>query len=130
VDHPNATQARQAMDAFAAGDLEAYKQFFDDDVVWHVSGHHPLSGTYKGKAALFEYFQKVNDMTGGTLGIDVQRILADDAHVGIFARVTAQRDGKSLDVEMAQALQVNPEGKWTEYWALSDDQEAVDAFWS
>jgi ketosteroid isomerase-like protein len=130
MDHPNLARARQAMEAFAAGDMEAYKQHFADDVVWHVSGHHPLSGTYRGKEALFEYFDRIGELTGGTLTVETQRILADEGHVGIFARVRAQRDGRNLDVKLAQALNVSPEGNWTEYWALSDDQEAVDAFWS
>ena len=25
---------------------------------------------------------------------------------------------------------LNPDGKFTEYWALADDQDAVNAFWS
>ena len=25
---------------------------------------------------------------------------------------------------------LNPDGKSTEYWALADDQDAVNAFWS
>ena len=130
VDHPNVARARQALAAFAAGDIESYKQFFADDVAWHVSGHHPLSGTYRGKEELFEYFARIRELTGGSLRVETDRILADAGHVGIFARVTAQRDGRNLDVKMAQALHVSPEGNWTEYWALSDDQEAVDAFWS
>jgi hypothetical protein len=28
------------------------------------------------------------------------------------------------------ALRINPGGKFTGYWALADDQDAVNAFWS
>ena len=59
-----------------------------------------------------------------------QDILADDAHGGVFTRVTADRDDRHLDVVLAQAYRINPDGKFTEYWALADDQGAVDAFWS
>lgn len=130
ADHPNVETASRALAAFSAGDLEAYKEFFADDVVWHVGGHHSLSGTYRGKDALFEYFVKVRELTDGTLTISTQRILGDEGHVGVFARVTATRNGKALDVEMAQALEMTPDGRCKEYWALSDDREAVDAFWS
>jgi ketosteroid isomerase-like protein len=130
AENPNTARAREAMDTFSRGDLEAYKDYFADDVVWHVSGNHPLSGSYQGKEALFEYFNEVRELTQGTLVVRPEAILADDNHVGIFARVAAQRDGKSLDVTLAQAFTVDADGRWTEYWALADDQAAVDAFWS
>ena len=90
---PNLERAREAFDAFGRGDLEAYKDYFADDVVWHVSGNHPLSGSYRGKEALFQYFEKVRELTEGSLQIQPQAILADESHVGVFARVTAQRRG-------------------------------------
>ena len=129
-EHPNATRAREAFDVFARSDLEGYKDYFAEDVVWHVGGRHPLSGNYRGRDALFDYFAKVRDLTGGTLTVEPQAILADDTHVGVFARVTAERDGRSMDVLLAQGFRINPEGKWIEYWALADDQEEVDALWS
>lgn len=130
ADNPSLTRAREAIEAFSRGDLESYKDFFADDVVWHVGGNHSFSGSYRGKEELFEYFGKVRTFTGETLDVRPEAILADDSHVGIFARVTAQRDGNTLDVTMAQAFTVDSDGKWTEYWALADDQPAVDAFWS
>jgi ketosteroid isomerase-like protein len=130
ADNANLIRAREAMETFTRGDVEAYKDYFADDVLWHVSGNHPLSGSYRGKEALFEYFNKVHELTQGSLRVQPETILADDSHLGIFARVTAQRDGKSLDVTMAQAFTVDANGKWTEYWALADDQAAVDALWS
>jgi hypothetical protein len=35
-----------------------------------------------------------------------------------------------MDVLLAEALTLDPIGRWTEYWALANDQDAVDAFWS
>jgi hypothetical protein len=55
---------------------------------------------------------------------------ANDEYCAIFARVTAQRDGKQLDVQMAQCFGYDAEGRWAEYWAMADDQAAVDAFWA
>jgi hypothetical protein len=48
----------------------------------------------------------------------------------MFMRVTGERDGKQLDVLMAEVMKVAPDGKWTEFWAVADDQESVDKFWS
>jgi len=44
--------------------------------------------------------------------------------------VTAHRDVRTLDVLVAEALTLDPEGRWKEYWALANEQDAVDAFWS
>ena len=59
-----------------------------------------------------------------------QDILADDSHGGVFTRVTADRGDRHLDVVLVQAYRINSDGKFTEYWALADDQDAVNAFWS
>jgi ketosteroid isomerase-like protein len=115
---------------FNSGDLEEYRRFFTDDLVWHVGGHHPMSGDYRGLEAAFAYFERVRQLTDGTLRSIPEDILADDTHIGVFTHVTAERGGRHLDVLMAQAFRVNPDGRFTEYWALADDQEAVDAFWS
>jgi len=121
---------REHAKVFNSGDFEEYRRFFTDDLVWHVGGHHPMSGDYRGLEAAFAYFERVRQLTNGTLRSTPQDILADDTHVGVFTRVTAERQDRHLDVVMAQAFRVNPAGRFTEYWALADDQEAVDAFWS
>jgi ketosteroid isomerase-like protein len=105
-------------------------ELFAEDVVWHVGGSHPLSGDKRGRRELLWYFQQVREMTGGTLQLEPESILASDEHIAMFTRVTGERNGRSLDVLMAQALTVGADGRFTEYWALADDQAAVDAFWS
>jgi ketosteroid isomerase-like protein len=122
---------REHSSVFNRGDFEDYRRFFTDDVVWHVGGNHPMSGDYRGLESIFEYFERVRQLTAGTLRSEPLDILADDTHIGVFAHVTAERQGRGrLDVTLAQAFRVNLQGRFTEYWALADDQEAVDAFWS
>jgi hypothetical protein len=48
----------------------------------------------------------------------------------IFMRVSAYRDVRWMDVLLAEALTLDPNGRWTECWALANDQDAVDAFCS
>ena len=98
--------------------------------VWHVGGDHPLSGDYRGRDALFQYVGKVLELTGGTLTAEPLDILVNDRHAGVFQRVTGERDGRKLDVVLAQALTFDDDGRWSEYWALADQQDEVDAFWA
>lgn len=130
TEQPATARAREYLEAFEKNDVEAMRDFFADDIVWHVAGNHPLSGDYRGKDQLFEYFETVRELTGGTLRLEAQSILASDQHMARFTRATASRQDRSFDVLLVQIYKVGADGRWTEYWALADDQEALDAFWS
>jgi hypothetical protein len=45
-----------------------------------------------------------------------------------FTRARAEKEDMRLDVVMADAMRFGPDGKVEEYWTLSNDQKAVDAF--
>ncbi len=128
-EHPGVQRARDYVQRFAEGDLDHLRDFYAEDVVWHVGGRHRLSGDYEGRDALFSYFDEVRQLTNGTLKLEPESIVASDRYTAMFTRVTAQREEKSLDVTLAQILRNGPDGRWNEYWAVSDDQDAVDAFW-
>ena len=102
VDHPQVTRRREYLEAFNRGDLAAARDFFDDDVVWHVAGNHPLSGDYRGKDALFAYFDAVNAQASLTL--EATGILADDRYIATFLRVTGTRGTRELAVESCDML--------------------------
>jgi ketosteroid isomerase-like protein len=123
-------RTREFLAAFADGRLESLGDFFSEDVVWHVGGRHPLSGDYVGREALTSYFLRARDESGGSLQLTPSAILANDEHVALFLRVTGERDGRSLDIEMAEMMDVGPDGLWTSFWSMPDDQASVDAFWS
>jgi hypothetical protein len=130
TEHPNAARVREGFAAWNRGDFDTVREYLADDVVWHVGGDHPLSGDYRGRDAVLDYQAKVMQLTGDTLRGEPIDVLANDRHAGIFMRITGERDGKQLDVVLAQALELDEQGRWIEYWALADEQDAVDAFWS
>lgn len=122
--------ARRATDVYNRGDLETLKDFYAEDVVWHTAGDHALAGDYQGRDELIEYFATVRRMTSETIRLQPVSILASDDEISMFTRVTAERPGRSLDVFLTQTFKVRPDGRCTEYWAIADDQEAIDEFWS
>ena len=130
AEHPSAARAREYLATYAARDMVALRDFFTDDVVWHVAGKHPLSGDYRGKDSLVEYFERVDAFTDGTIAMEVEAILASERHVAMFMHVRGNRLGKTLDERMAEMFDVAPDGRWSEFWAMADDQKAVDEFWS
>ena len=129
TEHPNVAGVREALDAYAAADWDRMGKQLHDDIAWHVGGDNPLSGTYRGRDAAIAYFRKTQELTGGTLRLDVDEILANDQFGGIVLRAHGERAGKRLDVQMAEAVRFDQDGLWTEFWALSYDQSAVDEFW-
>ncbi len=128
-EHPGVQRAREYVDTFTRGDLDALRDFYAEDVVWHVGGRNHLSGDYSGRDELFTYFEEVRRLTGGTLRLHPESIVSSDRYTAMFTRVTAQRDEKSLDTVLAQILRNGPDGQWNEYWAVADEQDEVDAFW-
>ena len=128
AEHPNVSRVRAAVAAY--GDAPAsMAPFLSDDIVWHVGGDHPLSGDYRGRDAVLEYFARVRDGSDGGLHLEPVNVMADDEHAAIFMRVTGSRGDVQLDTVMAEALRLDAQGRWSEFWALADDQDAVDAFW-
>ena len=128
-EHLNTAWVRAGMEAFSRGEFDALASYLADDVVWHVGGNHPLSGDYHGRDAVLEYCRKAQELAGGTLHGEPIEILASDRHAGVFNHITADREGRTLDVVLAQAIKLDSRGRWIEYWALADEQGAVDAFW-
>jgi ketosteroid isomerase-like protein len=129
-EHPNVGLMQRYLDTFAEGDLDGLMDFFAPDVVWHVAGSHPLAGDYRGQQELLGYFRQARDETAGSLKLDPGSIMASDDHIAMFLRVTGERAGKRVDVEMAQAFTVDSNGKLAEFWSMADDQDALDEFWA
>jgi ketosteroid isomerase-like protein len=130
AEHPNVQRIRDALEAYNAGDLDRMRAFIAEDILWHVGGDHPLSGDYRGLDDVIRYYERVKKQTGGTLTLEPIEVLANDHHGAIFMRVTGERGGRTIDVELAEALTFDDQGRWAEYWALADEQETVDAFWT
>ena len=116
--------AASGYDPYTLGELVA------EDVVWHVAGNHALSGDYRGRASLLRHFGRVHDLTGGTLELEPLEIVADGEHAGAFVNVTMTRDGRRIGVLMAQLFRFAPDGTFAEFWAVPNDQTAIDEFWA
>jgi hypothetical protein len=74
----NATIIRKAYGDFANGDIPAVLQAFDTSIIWHVPGHSPLSGDYKGPDEIVGFFKHTLALCGGTFAIEVHHVLAEE----------------------------------------------------
>ena len=129
AEHPNVDLIRRGYDLFEKGDMDGLRGIFTDDVVWHVPPGLPFSGDKKGVDAALQYFGELVGATDGTFKAETHTILADDEHAVGLHRDTAQRGGKSLDVNEILILHVR-DGKIAEAWESYTDFEAYKSFFS
>jgi ketosteroid isomerase-like protein len=127
--HVNVERVRRAYDAFAAADMATLSDLIADDSVWHILGRGPLAGDYKGKDAVFGFFGKLMELSGGTFKLDVHDILANDEHSTVLVTERANKDGKSWESRAVHVSHIDSEGRNKEFWAFQEDQAAADAFW-
>ena len=126
----NAELIRRGYAAFNAGDMETLMGLFDENASWHTPGRSPIAGDHEGREAAFAQFGRYGGETGGTFKAELREVLADDDGrvVGIHHN-TAERDGKTLDVDCCLVFQVR-DGKVVDGREHFYDLHAWDEFWS
>jgi ketosteroid isomerase-like protein len=126
----NAQALRKGYEAFQTGNLDLLRdELFDANIVWHVPGKSPLSGDFRGTAAVLELFGKQFEETGGTLKVELHDVLGSDDHAVALATVSAQRNGRSLSEPYAHVCHFR-DGKLIEAWILDFDLYKVDDFFA
>jgi len=121
AEHPNATRAREMLDALNRGDMAALDAYIDDDVVWHEIGR---AEPRRGKAALAASAPGDYQISG-----KLHDVLGNDDHTVSLVEATATRGGKTFTYRTAEICHMK-DGKVTERWAFSDDTEAINKFFA
>ena len=130
AEHPNVEVLRRGHEAFAKGDMNALAEIIAEDTVWHWSGRSQISGTYRGREAVFGAFAKIAELSEGTFRIQEDHdFLGTDGHGVALFRITATRGGKTLNVNACEVVHVR-NGQVVEEWLSFDDQYAADDFWA
>jgi ketosteroid isomerase-like protein len=129
VNPANATIIRKAYDDFARGDIPAVLEAFDASIAWHVPGHSPLSGDYKGRDEVVGFFNHTMKLSGGVFGIEVHRVLADEDVVVAIVTVKAERGGRSAAFPEVHMWRLS-NGKVIEFREFQGDEQTEDRFWS
>ncbi len=128
--HPNAERFLAGYQAFMTGDMGALRsEYLSGDVVWHAFGDGPLSGDFHGPDDVIALFGRTFELSGGTFRVEVHDAVANDEHAVVLGTVTAEREGKRLDQRYTHVAHMRG-GKLAESWIFSEDQAAVDSFWS
>jgi len=129
AEHSNVDLLRRGYDAFATGDMDTLRDLFSENIVWHVPGSNILSGDYEGRDAVFGFFGKLMEETGGNFRQEVHDILANDTHGVVLVDAHAERAGKTFDTHSVHVMHLE-NGQTTEFWNFIEDTTKADEFWS
>ena len=128
-DHPNLDVLKATLNAFQSGDIPTLTKLFSPDVVWTVPGRSFLAKEYRGHEEVFGLFGSLMKRTGGTFRAESLDMLANDKG-GVFVdRLTAEREGKKLDVRVALHVAIR-DGVIVEGVDHFHQEHLWDAFWA
>jgi hypothetical protein len=98
------------------------------NIVWHVPGHNPVSGNYHG---FEEYTQLMPSRMAPLTRWDfhLESIMVNGNYVMTTFHLLGERKGKSVDLKGGHLLRMS-EGKVVEGWGFTDNQDALDDFFS
>lgn len=99
------------------------------DIIWHVPGHNPVSGTYTG----YEEYAKVMTAKMAPLqqwDFTLEDIMVNGDYVVATFRVIGERKGKKINMKGAHIMRLNETGQVVEGWGFADDQDALDDFFT
>jgi len=118
---------RAYLDRVVAGDLQGAADFYTDGVVFHWAGHGPLSGDYRGKAAILEMFAKFSNLVEAKL--EPHDVLFSDDHAVVLARGTYQRGGRSVSTNRIVVYHFAGD-QISELWLVDERQQEMDGLLS
>jgi ketosteroid isomerase-like protein len=99
------------------------------DIIWHVPGHNPVSGDYRGYA---EYTQLMPSRMAplAQWDFEVGDVMVNGSYVVATFSLKGERKGKKVDLRGAHIMRLNDQGQVVEGWGFTSDQDALDAFFS
>jgi hypothetical protein len=99
------------------------------DIVWHVPGHNPVSGDYHG----IEEYTKLMPSRMAPLTHwewEVHDVMANGDYIVATVSLRGERKDKKVDLRGAHIIRMNDQGQVVEGWGFTNDQDALDGFFS
>jgi ketosteroid isomerase-like protein len=128
--HRNEQLIRELYVEFGKGNLDGVLALCTPDIRFHFRGHNALAGDY-GRADLSLFAQRLGQLSGQSLRMDIEHVLADDSRGVVFLRdrFTRTDNDKSYEVALLHMYRID-EGKLAAFDELPFDQRAFDEAWA
>lgn len=111
------------------GDRSEAGELFFDDVELFVPGENLLAGVYKGPGAMFDWYERAKELSGGTLKCILHDVVANDRHAFAVEHLMASRAGRNLDSRFVTIYHVI-DGRIRGGTRHFTDVRRHDEFWS
>lgn len=99
---------------------EAERASIARDIVWHVPGHNPVSGDYRG----FDEYTNLMPSRMAPLtrwDFTLEDIMVNGSYVMTTWRLQGERKGSIVDLRGGHLMRVTTDGKVVEGWGFTDD---------
>jgi hypothetical protein len=108
---------------------EAERANIAQDIVWHVPGHNPVSGDYRG---FDEYTNLMPSRMAPLMRWDftLESIMVNGNYVMATYRLQGERKGKIVNIQGGHLMRLSTDGNVVEGWGFTNDQDALDEFFS
>lgn len=108
---------------------EAERSQIAADIVWHVPGHNPVSGIYRG----FDEYTRLMPSRMAPLSrwdFALEDVMVNGDFVVSRFSLKGERKGKEVNLRGAHLMRLNDAGQIVEGWGFTSDQDALDSFFS
>src|SRR5690349_1295897 len=97
----NTDAVTRLYDAIGRQDVQELTRLISPDVTMLMPGRSPLAGRYDGRDALFGFFGKLGEASGGTYRAELRELYASDDQVVAVHHGTGTRGDRTLDAHAA-----------------------------
>ena len=118
------------LEAFNRNDIDAAAEGLDEETVYIIRGHGPVSGTYRGRREFADALRRIKQLTAGTMAGTPEVVVADGDNIMMYMHVTGSRpDGRRYDNHQAYLYRFR-DGKLIEGQTIPVDQNAFADFFA
>jgi len=123
----NVEIVRRGVRAFNEGDVEAWLEQFDPDIVWHASEDNPDVDTYHGHEGLVQLAATWREMFE-ELRVEPHEIIDRGDHVILAARVRGLGTSSGAEIDMPRTWTMKlRDGETIEVWEHRTKEQALEA---
>ncbi len=125
---------QKAYEALGTLDDKIMSQYWDENMVWLVPGHNPLSGWYHGRQAFINFMKRVGELSGGSFKMQAITVMTNDEYSTDVTNNQGSRAGApqvKLNIDVAHVL------RWRNGKVIAgkggifgDGTDQYDHFWS
>lgn len=129
MNHPHAQILEKLYEDFLKGDINAMLAACADNVTFQIAGKSKLAGKFTKATFKSGFVDKLLEMNGGQLKLEVHDILASDRHGVVLASNTVSRKGQDTVLRTVHVWRFE-NGKPVAWYEYPRDLYQYDALWS